>query len=210
MTHPDGGLSASKGRYLAIYWPMLHRRGPIRSVTHDSMDTAQFLFSFESDLPETVPRHLSGGLQEWGGQVSQKTLATPVFIGQNESCPLLKVPPCHDTKSRTDWPVNWCYRYLSSTNLPVFVNLPYPTMKVRSWLFSALARWFLLSEGWGRIWTRYNSMASVGNPATILLVDDDEALRRFARHILMQQGFHVIEASDGAEALEVASAYAHC
>ena len=51
-------------------------------------------------------------------------------------------------------------------------------------------------------------MASVGNPATILLVDDDEALRRFARRILMQQGFHVIEASDGAEALEVASAYA--
>ncbi len=50
-------------------------------------------------------------------------------------------------------------------------------------------------------------MASVGNPATILLVDDDEALRRFVRRILMQQGFHVIEASDGAEALEVASAY---
>jgi len=51
-------------------------------------------------------------------------------------------------------------------------------------------------------------MASTGNPATILLVDDDEALRRFVRRILMQQGFHVIEASDGAEALEVASAYA--
>jgi two-component system, cell cycle sensor histidine kinase and response regulator CckA len=51
-------------------------------------------------------------------------------------------------------------------------------------------------------------MASVGNPATILLVDDDEALRRFARRILMQQGLHVIEASDVAEALEVASAYA--
>jgi DNA-binding NtrC family response regulator len=51
-------------------------------------------------------------------------------------------------------------------------------------------------------------MASTGNPATILLVDDDEALRRLVWHILMQQGFHVIEASDGAEALEVASAYA--
>jgi two-component system, cell cycle sensor histidine kinase and response regulator CckA len=51
-------------------------------------------------------------------------------------------------------------------------------------------------------------MASVGNPATILLVDDDEALRRLARLILMQQGFHVIEAPDGAEALEVVSAYA--
>ena len=51
-------------------------------------------------------------------------------------------------------------------------------------------------------------MVSVGNPATILLVDDDEALRRFARRILTHQGFHVIEAADGAEALEVASAYA--
>ena len=55
---------------------------------------------------------------------------------------------------------------------------------------------------------RYNSMASVGNPATILLVDDDEAIRRFVRHILQQQGFRVIEACDGAEALKVASAYA--
>jgi hypothetical protein len=81
-------------------------------------------------------------------------------------------------------------------------------MKVRSWLFIAHARWFLLSEGWGRIWTRHNSMESVGNPATILLVDDDEAVRGFSRRILIQQGFHVIEASDGAEALEVASVYA--
>jgi CheY-like chemotaxis protein len=51
-------------------------------------------------------------------------------------------------------------------------------------------------------------MTYIGHPATILLVDDDEALRRLVRRILMQQGFHVIEASDGAEALEVASAYA--
>jgi two-component system, cell cycle sensor histidine kinase and response regulator CckA len=51
-------------------------------------------------------------------------------------------------------------------------------------------------------------MASVGNPATILLVDDDEAVRRFTRRILMQQGFNLIEASDGVEALEVASAFA--
>ena len=50
-------------------------------------------------------------------------------------------------------------------------------------------------------------MTSVGNPATILSVDDDELVRRFVRRILVQQGFHVIEASDGAEALEVASAY---
>ena len=59
----------------------------------------------------------------------------------------------------------------------------------------------------GGIWIRYNFMASVGNRATILLVDDDEALRRFVGRILLEQGFHLIEASDGAEALEVASAY---
>jgi CheY-like chemotaxis protein len=51
-------------------------------------------------------------------------------------------------------------------------------------------------------------MASVGNPVAILLVDDDEAIRSYVRPILQQQGFHVIEASDGAEALKVASAYA--
>lgn len=51
-------------------------------------------------------------------------------------------------------------------------------------------------------------MTSVGNSATILLVDDDEALRRFVQRILIQQGFHVIQASNGAEALGVASAYA--
>jgi CheY-like chemotaxis protein len=51
-------------------------------------------------------------------------------------------------------------------------------------------------------------MVSVGNPATILLVDDHEAIRGFVRRILQQQGFHVIEACDGAEALKVASVYA--
>jgi two-component system, cell cycle sensor histidine kinase and response regulator CckA len=51
-------------------------------------------------------------------------------------------------------------------------------------------------------------MTSVGNFATILLVDDDESIRRFARRVLMVHGFRVIEASDGAEALEVASSHA--
>jgi two-component system cell cycle sensor histidine kinase/response regulator CckA len=41
-----------------------------------------------------------------------------------------------------------------------------------------------------------------------MLVDDDQALRRLVQRILTQQGFHIIEASDGAEALQVASAYA--
>ena len=50
-------------------------------------------------------------------------------------------------------------------------------------------------------------MASDENPATILLVDDDRALCQFVRRILTQQGFHVFDAADGAEALEVASTY---
>src|SRR5215475_10944679 len=51
-------------------------------------------------------------------------------------------------------------------------------------------------------------MPSVENPATILLVDDDAAFRQFVRRILMQQGFHVIDAADGAAALENSSTYA--
>jgi two-component system, cell cycle sensor histidine kinase and response regulator CckA len=50
-------------------------------------------------------------------------------------------------------------------------------------------------------------MTSVGNLATVLLVDDDESLRGFVRRILMEHGLRVIEASDGAEALEVAASH---
>ena len=60
------------------------------------------------------------------------------------------------------------------------------------------------------MWDSDNSMAYVGNPATILLVDDDQTLRRFARRILLQQGFHAIEASGSVEALDLASADAQC
>src|SRR5215813_13300966 len=52
-------------------------------------------------------------------------------------------------------------------------------------------------------------MAPVENPATILLVDDDDALRQFVRRILIQQEFQVIDAADGAEALKIVSTYAH-
>ena len=51
-------------------------------------------------------------------------------------------------------------------------------------------------------------MALGENPVTVLLVDDDDALRGFVRRILTSNGYHVIEASDGAEALEVAVAHA--
>ena len=42
-------------------------------------------------------------------------------------------------------------------------------------------------------------------PATILLVDDDEAVRHFAGNVLSKQGFRIIEAADGSEALEAAA-----
>ena len=45
------------------------------------------------------------------------------------------------------------------------------------------------------------------SPRSILLVDDDETLRRLLQRVLTEKGFHVIEAADGAQALEVASAY---
>ena len=51
-------------------------------------------------------------------------------------------------------------------------------------------------------------MTPIGNSATILLVDDDEPVRRLVQHILTEQGLQILEASDGAEALQVASAYA--
>jgi hypothetical protein len=75
-------------------------------------------------------------------------------------------------------------------------------MDLRLWRSSSRSYFdaFLFSESSGRIWIRYQSTAFVGNPITISLVDDDEAIRRFVQRILQQQGFHVIEASDVGEA----------
>jgi CheY-like chemotaxis protein len=41
-----------------------------------------------------------------------------------------------------------------------------------------------------------------------LLVEDDESLRRLVRAILSEHRYHLIEAGDGVEALEVAAAHA--
>jgi DNA-binding NtrC family response regulator len=49
-------------------------------------------------------------------------------------------------------------------------------------------------------------MSSSQHPAGVLLVDDDEGIRRFVRDNLAAEGFRVIEACDGADALEVACA----
>ncbi len=43
--------------------------------------------------------------------------------------------------------------------------------------------------------------------ATILLVDDEDAMRRISRRILTRQGYRVLEAEHGAEALRLAEAH---
>jgi two-component system, cell cycle sensor histidine kinase and response regulator CckA len=46
-----------------------------------------------------------------------------------------------------------------------------------------------------------------GGRETILLVEDDDAVRDFVRFVLSTLGYHVLEAADGAQALNVAGAY---
>jgi two-component system cell cycle sensor histidine kinase/response regulator CckA len=43
--------------------------------------------------------------------------------------------------------------------------------------------------------------------ATILLAEDDDAVRRFVILILKEHGFQVLQAKDGKEALKIAAAY---
>lgn len=41
---------------------------------------------------------------------------------------------------------------------------------------------------------------------TILIVDDDAAIRKYERIVLVREGFEILEAEDGAAALEIAKA----
>jgi two-component system cell cycle sensor histidine kinase/response regulator CckA len=50
-------------------------------------------------------------------------------------------------------------------------------------------------------------MDITANPATILLADDDESVRRLVRQVLLEEGFLVLEAADGEQALQVAAGY---
>ncbi len=50
-------------------------------------------------------------------------------------------------------------------------------------------------------------VAEAGGVATVLLVEDDEAVRRLARHILAERGYRVLEAEGGPAALELAARY---
>ena len=47
------------------------------------------------------------------------------------------------------------------------------------------------------------SPGSAGAPRTVLVVDDESAVRRFAVRVLQREGYAVMEASDGAEALDL-------
>jgi DNA-binding NtrC family response regulator len=42
-----------------------------------------------------------------------------------------------------------------------------------------------------------------GAAASVLVVDDEAAVRRFASRVLQREGYEVVEATDGAEALEI-------
>jgi two-component system, cell cycle sensor histidine kinase and response regulator CckA len=50
------------------------------------------------------------------------------------------------------------------------------------------------------------SLGRAGAGVSVLVVDDETAVRRFAARVLQREGFEVFEASDGVEALEIVKA----
>ena len=47
------------------------------------------------------------------------------------------------------------------------------------------------------------SKSSLSAPLTVLVVDDEAPIRQIARRVLEEDGYHVTEASDGLEAVEL-------
>jgi len=59
---------------------------------------------------------------------------------------------------------------------------------------------------------RFTSVAATARdlgPGTVLLVEDEESVRRLTRRLLLAQGYVVLEARDGVDALEVWEAHRH-
>jgi two-component system, cell cycle sensor histidine kinase and response regulator CckA len=48
-----------------------------------------------------------------------------------------------------------------------------------------------------------SSPARAGTGVSVLVVDDEDAVRRFATRVLARDGYTIVEAQDGAEALEL-------
>src|ERR1051325_6735222 len=48
------------------------------------------------------------------------------------------------------------------------------------------------------------SIEKIGEPQTVLVVDDDALIRSFEAELLSSQGYHVLQAESGAEALRLA------
>ena len=55
--------------------------------------------------------------------------------------------------------------------------------------------------------TRVESTGKVNGQSTVLLVDDEEAVRHMAQEILRLNGYHVLDASNGKEAIRLTEAY---
>jgi len=54
---------------------------------------------------------------------------------------------------------------------------------------------------------RTDTLPSLNGDETILLAEDEEAVRHLIQNVLLRQGYHVISACDGAEAMELARRY---
>jgi hypothetical protein len=72
---------------------------------------------------------------------------------------------------------------------------------------STVAMWFPVSNELPKvIGTALNTERHIAGGETVLVVEDDEALREVARRILTEGGYHVLVAADGAAAISLASA----
>src|ERR1039457_779853 len=77
-------------------------------------------------------------------------------------------------------------------------------LKLRSLQFSACGSWLL---GLMLLLLKRKSSMAPKTPETILVCDDEQAIRRFVRTLLARHGYQVLEAKDGKHAMAVAEAH---